>query len=323
MSHANARTNLYGRNLAVERYLAGHKVKDIAGQLGISRTTVYKWIARYAAQGPAGLADRSSRPHSSPRQVPLEVELQVLTARVDLHAGPVQLAAELGLPASTIGQVLRRWQVPRLADLDRLTGELLRHRVTDTRYEHPRPGDLLHIDVKKLGRIPDGGGWRLDGERAVNHRGRQGQPVGFDFIHVAVDDHSRVVYAEVLPDEKAPTCAAFLHRAVQWFHQQHGVTVRRVLTDNAMSYRRGTDWAAVCSALQLKRRFIKPFCPWTNGKAERFNRTLLTDWAYAQPWTSNDQRTAAFDAFLDRYNTRRGHTALAGRPPISRLVALE
>ena len=323
MPHANARLNEYGRKLAVERYLAGQKAKDVAAQLGVSRTTVYKWIARYALEGPAGLVDRSSRPHRSPRQVPIAVELQVLRARLELHAGPVQLAAELGLPASTIGQVLRRWQVPHLADLDRISGELLRSRVTDQRYEHARPGDLLHVDVKKLGRIPPGGGWRLDGPDASGHHlnRQRSEPIGFDFVHVAVDDYSRIVYAEVLPDERVATCAAFLHRAVLWFHQQHGVTVRRVLTDNAMSYRRGNAWAAVCSALQVKRRFIKPFCPWTNGKAERFNRTLLTDWAYAQPWTSNAQRTAAFDAFLDRYNTRRAHTALGGRPPILRLAA--
>jgi transposase InsO family protein len=323
LSHANARTNQYGRNLAVERYLAGQKVRDIAGQLGVSRTTVYKWIARYAVEGPAGLADRSSRPHRSPRQLPLEVEFQVLKARLDLHAGPVQLAAELGLPASTIGQVLRRWAVPHLADLDRISGELLRSRASDQRYEHARPGDLLHVDVKKLGRIPDGGGWRLDGQDASGHHRNRSrtEPTGFNFVHVAVDDFSRVVYAEILPNERVATCAAFLHRALQWFHDQHGVTTRRVLTDNAMSYRRGNAWAAVCSALQVKRRFTKPFCPWTNGKAERFNRTLLTDWAYARPWTSNSQRTDAFDAFLDRYNTRRAHTALGGQPPISRLAA--
>jgi transposase len=276
LSHANARLNEYGRKLAVERYLAGQKVKDVAAQLGVSRTTVYKWIARYALEGPGGLADRSSRPHRSPRQVPLPVELQIVQARLELHAGPVQLAAELGLPASTIGQVLRRWAMPHLCDLDRITGELLRSRVTDERYEHARPGDLLHVDVKKLGRIPDGGGWRLDGEGAIDHRSRRSERMGFDFVHVAIDDCSRVVYAEVLSDEKVATCAAFLHRAVQWFHDQHSVTVRRVLTDNAMSYRHGEAWAAVCSALQIKRRFTKPFCPWTNGKAERFNRTLLT-----------------------------------------------
>jgi transposase InsO family protein len=321
LSHANARTNEYGRRLAVERYLAGHKVKDVAAQLGISRTTVYKWIARFAGEGPAGLTDRSSRPRTSPRQLPLRVELTVLQARLELHLGPVQLSGELGLPASTIGAVLRRWAVPHLADLDRITGELLRSRATDERYEHPRPGDLLHVDVKKLGRIPPGGGWRLDGELTPGHGHNKHVKSGHDFIHVAVDDHSRVAYCEIHPDERVATCAAFLHRAAQWFHDTHGITIRRVLTDNAQSYRRGLTWAAVCSALQIKRRFIKPGCPWTNGKAERFNRTLLSEWAYARPWFSNEERTAAFDAFVDRYNTRRRHTAAGGRPPISRLAA--
>jgi transposase InsO family protein len=301
--------------------LAGHRVRDIAGQLGVSRPTVYKWIARFHAEGPAGLADRSSRPHRSPRRTPLHVELAVLLARIEHHAGPVQLATEVGLPASTIGAVLRRWAVPHLADLDRLTGELLRSRATDERYEHPRPGDLLHVDVKKLGRIPEGGGWRLNGLLTPNHNQHRPIRLGFDFIHVAVDDHSRVAYAEILPDEKAPTCAAFLHRAVTWFREQHNVVIRRVLTDNAKSYRIGTDWAWVCHALQIARRFIKPGCPWTNGKAERFNRTMLTDWAYARPWFSTGERTVAFDVFLDRYNTRRGHTAAGGRPPITRLAA--
>ena len=321
MAHANARTNEFGRHLAVQRYLEGHKVRDIAGQLGISRTTVYKWIARFHAEGWSGLSDRSSRPRRSPRRTPLDVELLILQARMHFHAGPVQLASELDLPASTIGAVLRRWQVPHLADLDRLSGELLRSRATDERYEHPRPGDVLHVDVKKLGRVPDGGGWRLAGPDGDRRLSRHKKSRGYDFIHVAVDDHSRVAYAEIHPDERAGTCAAFLYRAVRWFHDQHHVTVRRVLTDNAKVYRRGNDWAAVCSYLQIKRRFIKPGCPWTNGKAERFNRTLLTDWAYAQPWTCNGQRTAAFDVFLTHYNTRRGHTAAGGRPPITRLAA--
>jgi transposase len=302
-------------------YLAGHRVRDIAGQLGVSRPTVYKWIARFDAEGPAGLADRSSRPHRSPRRTPLHVELSVLLARLEHHAGPVQLGAELGVPASTVGAVLRRWSMPHLADLDRLTGELLRSRATDERYEHPHPGDLLHVDVKKLGRIPDGGGWRLNGLLTPNHNQLRPVRLGFDFIHVAVDDHSRVTYAEILPDEKASTCAAFLHRAVTWFRERHHVVIRRVLTDNAKAYRVGTDWTWVCHALQIHRRFIKPGCPWTNGKAERFNRTMLTDWAYAQPWFSTAERTAAFDVFLDRYNTRRGHTAAGGRPPITRLAA--
>ena len=321
MPHANARLTEYGRNLAVQRYLAGHKVRDIAGQLGVSRPTVYKWIRRFDAEGPAGLADRSSRPHRSPRRTPLQVELAVLLARLEHHAGPVQLAAELGLPASTIGAVLRRWAMPHLIDLDRITGELLRSRATDQRYEHPRPGDLLHVDVKKLGRIPDGGGWRLDGLLSPDHKRSKHIKTGFDFIHVAVDDHSRVAYAEILPDEKAPTCAEFLHRAATWFRERHNVTVRRVLTDNAKAYTVGHDWIWVCHAMQIHRRFIKAGCPWTNGKAERFNRTILTDWAYAHPWFSTDERNAAFDAFLDRYNTRRGHTAAGGRPPITRLAA--
>jgi transposase len=321
VSHANARTNEYGRNLAVQRCLAGHKVKDVAAQLGISRTTVYKWLARFRAEGPAGLADRSSRPRRCPRQVPLAVELQVLAARLDLHAGPVQLAGQVGLPASTIGAILRRWSMPHLVDLDRITGELLRSRATDVRYEHPRPGDLLHVDVKKLGRIPDGGGWRLHGLHADRRLSRHTASPGFDYIHVAVDDHSRVTYAEIHPDEHAATCAAFLHRAASWFHDHHHVTIRRVLTDNALTYRTSHDWTWVCHALQIGRRSTKPGCPWTNGKAERFNRTLLTDWAYAQPWLSTTERTAAFDDFINRYNTQRGHTAAGGQPPITRLAA--
>jgi transposase InsO family protein len=322
VSHVNARTNEYGRNLAVQRCLAGHRVRDVAAQLGISRTTVYKWLARFRAEGQAGLADRSSRPHHSPRQVSLAVELQVLAARLDLHSGPVQLSAELGVPASTIGAILRRWAMPHLLDLDRITGELLRSRATDVRYEHPRPGDLLHVDVKKLGRIPDGGGWRLDGPSVPGHRNKaRPGATGFDFIHVAVDDHTRIAYAEIHPDEKVTTCAAFLHRAATWFRDQHNVVIRRVLTDNAKVYRVGGDWIWVCHALQIKRRFTKPGCPWTNGKAERFNRTLLTDWAYTRPWLSTTERNAAFDEFIDRYNTRRGHTAAGGRPPITRLAA--
>jgi transposase InsO family protein len=320
VAHRNARLNEYGRLLLVRRIEAGQRVGDVAAQLGVSRPTAYKWWARWRAEGTAGLADRSSRPRTSPRRTSLQVELNVLLARLELHAGPVQLAVELGLPASTIGAVLRRWAMPHLLDLDRLTGELLRSRATDVRYEHPRPGDLLHVDVKKLGRIPDGGGWRLDGAHDVGRQRSKHTRAGFDYIHVAVDDHSRVAYAEIHPNENAETCAAFLHRAASWFHDQHHVRIRRVLTDNALTYRTSHDWTWVCHALQIGRRFTKPGCPWTNGKAERFNRTLLTDWAYAQPWLSTTERTAAFDVFLDRYNTRRGHTATAGRPPITRLT---
>ena len=318
MSHANARLNVFGRRTLVERVLAGHKPGEVAKQLNVSATTVHKWVRRFQAEGLAGLVDRSSRPHRSPRQVPDEVAELIVARRRQERVGARELSVLVGVPASTVGAVLRRARVPHLAHVDRLTGELIRgRRHSQIRYEHDAAGSLLHVDVKKLGKIPPGGGWRVHG-RSEQVRGRG---IGWDYVHVAVDDHTRIAYAEVLPDERAGTCAAFLHRACQWFHDQHGVTVRRVLTDNAKSYRVGTDWAAVCVALQIKRRFTKPGCPWTNGKAERFNRTLLNRWAYRIPWTSNDHRTAALAGFLTFYNTVRGHDSLNGNTPISRLAA--
>jgi len=304
--------------LLVDRVHAGHKPGEVAKQLGVSRTTVYYWLGRYEAEGAEGLQDRSSRPHTSPTRTPVRVEEQIVAARRAEHVGARELAVLLDLPASTIGAVLRRRAMPHLAAIDRITGELLRtSRASEQRYEHARPGDLLHVDVKKIGCIPDGGGWRVHGRsEAVRGRG-----IGWDSCHVAIDDHSRLAYVEVLPDERGLTCAQFLHRAALWFREQHGVTIRRVLTDNAKSYRISSDWIAVCSALQIKRRFIKPGCPWTNGKAERFNRTLQNRWAYRQPWTSNDARTAALPEFLTYYNTVRGHDSLAGATPLSRLAA--
>ena len=317
MGHGNARTTVYARRLLVDRVLAGHRPGEVAKQLGISRQTVYKWVRRYRTEGPAGLADRSCRPRRPARLTSAEVTAAIVAARVAEHAGPVRLAAALGLPASTIGAVIARAGLPRLAEVDRLTGELLRgRRHSDRRYEHPHAGDLLHVDVKKLGRVPDGGGWRVHGRsEAVRGRGN-----GWDYVHVAVDDHTRLAYAEVLPDERATTCAAFLRRAVGWL-AGHGVTVRRVLTDNAKSYRVGAAWIAACTELAIGRRFIQPGRPWTNGKAERFNRTLQTEWAYARPWTANTDRTAALDNWLVHYNTARSHSALGGSPPISRLTA--
>ena len=317
MSHRNARLTPYGRRKLVEQVLAGHKPSEVAKQFHVSRTSVYKWVRRFRAEGEAGLTDRSSRPRTSPRRTSVELTQQIVAARVAEHVGARELSVLTGVPASTIGAVLRRAGLPHLAQVDRVTGELLRgRRHSDLRYEHDRPGSLLHVDVKKLGRIPAGGGHRAHG-RLPEVRGRD---QGWDYVHVAVDDHSRLAYAEVLPDEKAATCAEFLHRAVGWF-RGHGVVVRRVLTDNAKAYRISHDWAAVCTALQIKRRFTKPGCPWTNGKAERFNRTLQDRWAYRQIWTSNDDRTAALAEFLIFYNTVRGHTSLGGEPPISRIAA--
>lgn len=316
MSHRNARTTVFARRLIVERHLAGWPQARIAEQLGISRATVAKWIARWRAEGWAGLEDRSSRPHTIANRTDPVVEAAILTLRADIRRGAVYLAGELGLAASTVGRVLARHQVPHLAAIDPITGAEVRRRHSGIRYEWPHPGDLLHIDVKKLGRVPDGGGWRLHG-RCEQARGRG---IGYDYLHVAVDDHSRVAYIEALPDERDATCAGFLHRAVAWFRER-GVRVLRILTDNAKVYRVGGHWRAVCVALGLRRRFTKPGCPWTNGKAERLNRTLLTEFAYAQPWLSNTDRLAALDSWIHHYNTRRAHSALGGHPPITRLTA--
>lgn len=316
MSHPNARTTVYARKLIVERYLAGWPQARIAEQMGVSRATVSKWVNRYRAEGWDGLHDRSCRPHTTPTRTPAAVEAQILALREQERRGAVYLAGELGLPASTVGRVLARHRVPHLAAIDPITGTEVRRRHSGIRYEHPRPGDLLHIDVKKLGRVPDGGGWRLHG-RKEEVRGRGN---GYDYLHVAVDDHSRVAYIEALPDERDATCAGFLYRAVTWFHE-HGVRVLRILTDNAKVYRVGGHWRAVCVALGIRRRFTKPGCPWTNGKAERLNRTLLTEFAYARAWMSNTDRLAALDSWVTRYNTRRAHSAIGGRPPITRLAA--
>lgn len=317
MAHANARTNLFARRLIVERVAAGWPAAHVAEQLGVSRATVHKWVRRHAEGGDAALADRSSRPLRMPTRASAKVEKRVLSARRRRKRGAVVLAAELGLNPSTVGRILARHQVPHLAAIDPITGERIRSsRRSQNRYEHRTPGAMIHVDVKKLGKIPAGGGWRLHGRiEAVRGRGN-----GYDYVHTAIDDHTRLAYSEIHDDEKDPTCAAFLHRALTWFASQ-GIQVRRVLTDNALVYRRGTDWGWVCSAWQLKRRFTKPGCPWTNGKAERFNRTLLNEWAYARAWTSNRLRRRALDKFLIHYNTRRGHSALGGHPPASRLAA--
>jgi transposase InsO family protein len=323
MVHANARTNVFARRLMVERVAAGWPAAHVAEQLGVSRATVYKWLRRHAEAGDAGLADRSCRPVRMPARSSKRVEQRVLAARRRRKRGAVVLAAELGLNPSTVGRILARHEVPRLAAIDPITGHATRtSRRVPNRYEHPQPGAMIHVDVKKLGRIPAGGGWRLHGRHAtvsVADRHKK-TPIGYEFVHTAIDDHTRLAYSEIHADERDATCAGFLHRALAWFAAHH-ITVQRVLNDNAMVYRHGTDWGKVCTTWQLKRRFTKPGCPWTNGKAERFNRTLLTEWAYARPWTSNSLRRRGLDRFLHHYNTRRGHSALGGRPPISRLAA--
>ncbi len=319
MSHGNARTTVHGRLLIVERWRNGWKKAHIAAAMGISRKCVRTWIGRYQTEGEAGLADRSSRPHTSPRRTAVEVEERIVELRRRERRGPAWLGAELGVPARTVSRVLARRGQPRLAALDPMTGQLIRAtKTTVVRYERSRPGELVHMDVKKLARIPDGGGWRAHGRAAGSTSRRRSTVVGYDYVHSLVDDHSRLAYSEIHSDEKGVTCAAFLARAAAYF-AEHGIDrIERVMTDNAWAYK----WSLreVITALGARQKFIKPHCPWQNGKVERLNRTLTTEWAYGQAFTSNDQRTAALAPWLEHYNTHRRHSALGGHPPISRLA---
>lgn len=320
MSHRNARLTVHGRLLIVQRHQAGWKQAHIAAAMGVSRKCVKTWIDRYAAEGETGLQDRPCRPCSSPRRTSAEVEQRVLELRRRVRRGPDWISVEAGVPARTVSRILRRHQVPPLALCDPMTGEVIRaSKVTAVRYERDRPGELVHMDVKKLGRIPDGGGWRARGGTTANHAARPDKsPIGFDYIHSLVDDHSRLAYSEILPDEKGPTCAGFLTRAAAYF-AAHGITrIERIMTDNAWAYR--YSLREVTTQLGARQKFIRPHCPWQNGKVERLNRTLLTEWAYRQPFTSNEQRTAALAPWLEHYNTQRRHSALGGKPPVSRLL---
>ena len=317
VSHRNARLTVHGRLLIVQRREGGWKQAHIAAAMGVSRKCVKYWLDRYEAEGEAGLETRSSRPHSMPTKTTPEVEEKVLAARAEHRDGPDVLAPKVGVPARTVSRILRRHGVPYLRECDPMTGEVIRSsKQTAVRYERDRPGELVHMDVKKLGRIPDGGGWKAFGRGSGNRH--RDHPIGFDYIHSLVDDHSRLAYSEVLLDEKGPTCAGFLERAIDYF-AAHGITrIERLMTDNAWAYR----WSLreICAAHQIKQKFIRPHCPWQNGKVERLNRTLATEWAYRQVFTSNDNRTAALAPWLEYYNTERRHSALGGQPPINRLL---
>jgi transposase len=314
--------NLHGRRLLVERVIVdGRPVAHVAKELGVSRQCAHRWVARFRAEGEAGLADRSSRPRRCPLRTPAAVEQRVLQLRREQRRGQDWIGPELGLPPRTVSAILRRHRVPYLRECDPLTGEVIRaSKTTAVRYEREAPGDLVHMDVKKLGRIPDGGGWRAHGREAgvgANRDRKHG--TGFDYVHSLVDDHSRLAYSEILPDEKGPTCAAFLLRAAGYF-AEHGITtIRQVMTDNHLSYKRSNDVRNAVTTLAAHHIFIRAHCPWQNGKVERLNRTLQTEWAYRQIFTTNDARTAALAPWLEHYNTQRRHSALGGLPPISRL----
>lgn len=320
MSHANARLTVHGRALLVDRIIGGQRpVAHVAAELGVSRQCAHRWVRRFRELGSAGLADRSSRPHRCPGRTVPAVEKAVIALRLRERRGQDWIGAELNVSPRTVSTILRRHHVPYLRDCDPLTGTPIRaSKTTAVRYERARPGELIHMDVKKIGRIPDGGGWKANG-RASRTYAHKVAGTGFDYVHSAVDDHSRLAYSEILPDEKGPTCAAFLERAAAHFATCGVTSIEQVITDNHFSYRRSIAVADAIASLNATHKFIRPHCPWQNGKVERFNRTLQTEWAYRQVFTTNDARSAALAPWLEHYNNQRRHSALGGKPPISRL----
>ena len=324
MSHANAPLTPEGRRRLCQRVDAGRAICHVAAEAGVSRQTLGKWYARWCESGMAGLHDRSSAPARRPNQTDTRIEDLVEAARRKYKVGPQQLVARLRedhglhLSASTVYAILRRRGVSRLAVLD-VTGEDLRTTTPPVRYEWPAPGDMIHVDVKKIGRIPDGGGWAVHGRGSEAHRASQRvarKRPGYVYLHSAVDDHSRLAYTEELADEKGITAAGFWARAVAFF-AAHGITVIvRVLTDNGACYRSKVFAEALGAQVTHKR--TRPYRPQTNGKVERYQQTLSREWARSQAWDSNTHRSSALQAFLDRYNYHRPHTALGGLPPISR-----
>ena len=315
MSHANARLTQAGRLIMIQRIGSGRAVAHVAAEMGVSRTTAWRWWRRFREAGLDGLVDRSSVAKTHPRRTGPCLETRIRILRALSRRGPVFIAGRLGMQPSTVGRVLRRHRVPLLRQLDPVTGVVIKAtRRSANRYEHPHPGSLVHIDVKKLGRIPDGGGWRAHG-RSEHVRGRG---IGYDYVHAAIDDYSRLAYLEIHPDERGDTCAGFTQRAIA-FYRRLGVTVERIITDNALNYRRSTAFTTVLAANAVAQKFIRPHCPWTNGKVERLNRTLATEWAYSRPWPSNQARADALTDWLNHYNLDRHHLGIEGLTPIDRI----
>ena len=327
MSHANAaltpRARLRLARLIIDE---GWTRSAAATMFMCSPRTAAKWADRYELEGPVGMVDRSSRPRRSPAKTPPVVMKQIVALRWRKRLGPVQIAGRLGVPASTVHAVLVRCRINRLSHIDRVTGEPIR------RYEHPHPGSLIHVDVTKFGRIPDGGGHRFVGvvqgrhngqatARRTGQRGKHYRPViGTAFLHTVIDDHSRVAYAEIRDDEKADTAIDVLHNATAWFAAR-GVTVERVLSDNGSCYR-SHAWRDACTELKIVHKRTRPYRPQTNGKIERFHRTLADGWAYARYYDTNTARDQALPGWLHFYNHHRAHSAIGGLPPISRLTNL-
>ena len=309
MSHATARLTRFGRVLVVQRVREeGWSPAAAAEASGVSRATVYKWLRRFEAEGQVGLDDRSSRPRRSPTRTRAAVERRITQLRCKQKLGPHRLANQLGIPRSTCYAVLRRNDLHRLDWIDRPTGNVIR------RYERERPGDLGHMDVKKLARIPQGGGHRKLGRDAAPHA----SGMGYEYVHSLVDDHSRLAFSEILPNEKAETCAAFLARSVAFF-AGYGIEFKELMTDNAKMYRYSQVFRETAAQFGIKQIFTRPRRPQTNGKVERYNRTFLNEWAYVRLYRSNAERARLLPAWLHRYNHHRSHTALGGLPPVSRV----
>ena len=306
--HKNARLTPRGRELIVRQIESGQTVEAVGRAAGVCPRTVRKWLARYRSEGAAGLCDRSSRPHRLYRPTPAPVADRIAELRRQRWTGK-QIAAEIGVSPATVSRVLKRLGLNRLTALE--PAEPVR------RYERQHPGELIHIDIKKLGRI-DGIGHRITGDRrGQSNRRARGQGLGWEFVHVCIDDASRLAFVQVMPDEKKQSAVAFLRAAVAYYASL-GVTVARVMTDNGSCYR-AFDFRDACRDLGLRHIRTRPYTPKTNGKAERFIQTALREWAYAKAYSHSNRRTAELTPWLHRYNWHRPHGGLKSKTPISRL----
>lgn len=309
MAHRRAKLTPFGRLLLVQRIVdLEWPVTQAAASLGVSRPIAYKWLTRWRDQGVRGLEDRPSRPYRSPRATPDRQVHRLLSLRRRLRVGPHRLAPHIGLSPSTIYDVLRRHGLSRLRDLDRSSG-------VPVRYVREHPGELVHVDMKPLARVPAGGGHRMHG-RSATIRPRGG---GYEVIHVAIDDASRLAFAQLHPDGRGPAAAHFLVDAGLFF-AEHGIRIQRVLTDRSRSYTMSRAFQDTLRELQIRHKITRPYRPQTNGKAERFIQTLLAEWAYARLYRSNQERLRAFPKWLHHYNHHRPHTALGGQSPIAATV---
>jgi transposase InsO family protein len=308
--HGNARTCPRSRRLLVSRVDQGWALAAAAEAAGVSARTASKWVARFRAEGEAGLVDRSSRPHCSPRQTPPE-RVEAITILRRLRFTAAEISHTLGMPLSTVSAVLSRIGLGKLSRLDPPEPA--------NRYQRRRPGELVHIDIKKLARI-DGAGHRVHGDRSRQRKRRGAKRIGYEYVHVCVDDATRLAYVEVLADEKARTAVGFLRRARIWY-RRHGVRIQRVMTDNGPCYISALHSLA-CRRLGIRHVRIRPRRPRTNGKAERFIRTLMAGWAYGAIYATSRERAHALAGWLHTYNHTRPHGSLGHQPPIRRLQAL-